>query len=398
VVLPFANLGNDPGQQYFADGITEDLTTDLSRITHMLVISRESAFTYKDKSVNAKQIGRELGVRYVLEGSVQHSGNEVRINAQLIDAETDTHLWAERFDREVGDLFAVQDEITQQIAVALNAELINAEASRPNEHPDALDYILHGRAITNNGWTRENYARAIGFFEQALALDPRYIEAQGLLANTLTLRVLVGLTDTAAADTLRADKLIDQVLASSPDNALAHYVKGQVLRIQHRCPEAIVEFDKAISGDRNFAAAYGNLGWCKFVTGAIEEVIPLEERAIRLSPVSPFIGTLYFRIGLVRLLQSRTDEAIVWFKKALLPARPIQMMIGVHVALASAHALKGDTQQAASELATAREPGNPLHISLIKARIDREHPPPAMRALFDQTLLAGLRKAGLSEE
>ena len=136
VVLPFANLSNDPDQQYFADGITEDLTTDLSRIGGMFVISRDSAFTYKDKPVNAKQIGRELGVRYLLEGSVQRSGNQVRINAQLIAADTDAHLWAERFDRELSDLFALQNEITGRIAVALNAEMIGAEAARPTEHPD----------------------------------------------------------------------------------------------------------------------------------------------------------------------------------------------------------------------------------------------------------------------
>ena len=145
-MLPFANLSDDPEQQYFADGITEDLTTDLSRIADMFVISRNTAFTYRNKPVDTKQIGRELGVRYVLEGSVRRSGNQVRVNAQLIDAETDAHLWAERFDRDMGDLFALQNEITSRIAVALNLELIAAEAARPTEHPDALDYILRGRA------------------------------------------------------------------------------------------------------------------------------------------------------------------------------------------------------------------------------------------------------------
>ena len=144
VVLPFANLSNDPNQQYFADGITEDLTTDLSRIEGSFVISRNTAFTYKDKSLNAKQIGRDLGVHYALEGSVQHSGNQVRVNAQLIDAETDAHLWAERFDRDIGDLFALQNEITGRIAIALNLALVGAEAARPTEHPDALDYIFRG--------------------------------------------------------------------------------------------------------------------------------------------------------------------------------------------------------------------------------------------------------------
>jgi TolB-like protein/class 3 adenylate cyclase len=144
VVLPFTNLSDDREQQYFADGITEDLTTDLSRIAGMLVISRNTAFTYQGKRVDTKQIGRELCVRYVLEGSVRRSGNQIRVNAQLIDAETDAHLWAERFDGDMRDLFALQDEITRHIAVALNLELVRAEAARPTQHPDALDYIFRG--------------------------------------------------------------------------------------------------------------------------------------------------------------------------------------------------------------------------------------------------------------
>ena len=146
VVLPFANLSDDREQQYFADGITEDVTTDLSRIAGMLVISRNTAFTYQGKRVDTKQIGRELNVRYVLEGSVRRSGSQVRINAQLIDAETDAHLWAERFDRGIGGLFALQNEITARIAIVLNIELVTAEAARSIEHPNALDFTLQGRA------------------------------------------------------------------------------------------------------------------------------------------------------------------------------------------------------------------------------------------------------------
>src|SRR6202158_4956054 len=168
VVLPFANLSNDPEQQYFADGITEDLTTDLSRIVGSFVISRNTAFTYKDKQVNAKLIGRELGVRYVLEGSVQRSGKQVRVNAQLIDAETDGHLRAERYERDTGDLFALKDEITGRIAVTLHIELVGAEAARPTDHPDALDYILRGRAATIKAPSRENRTAASGLFGQAL--------------------------------------------------------------------------------------------------------------------------------------------------------------------------------------------------------------------------------------
>ncbi len=255
VVLPFTNLSNDPEQQYFADGITEDLTTDLSRIADMFVISRNTAFTYRNKPVDTKQIGRELGVRYVLEGSVRRSGNQVRVNAQLIDAETDAHLWAERFDRDTGDLFALQNEITSRIAVALNLELVAAEAARPTEHPDALDYILRGRAASSKPPSRDNYAEAISLFERALALDPRSVEAQSWLAIALAGRVLDEMTDSAAADIARAEGLAGQALAASPRSPLAHFAKGQVLRAQRRCEEAIPEYETALALNRNWVGA-----------------------------------------------------------------------------------------------------------------------------------------------
>jgi adenylate cyclase len=200
VVLPFTNLGSDPEQQYLADGITEDLTTDLSRISHAFVISRNTAFTYRNKPIDAKQIGRELGVRYVLEGSVRRSGNQVRVNAQLINAESDAHLWAERFDRDLGDLFALQNDITRRIAMALRSELVVAEAARPTEHPEAVDYILRGRAISHKGVTPENFAQTVELFEQALALEPQSVEAMTLLASTLASRVLAGMTNSRVAD------------------------------------------------------------------------------------------------------------------------------------------------------------------------------------------------------
>ena len=230
VVLPFANLSDDREQQYFADGITEDLTTDLSRIGGTLVISRNTAFTFKDKRTNTKQIGRELCVRYVLEGSVRRSGNQLRVNAQLIDAESDTHLWAERFDGDTSDLFALQDEITGRIANALGVELIAAEAARKTNNPDALDCVLLGRAVLSKPRTPDIYREAINLFEHALALDPQSVEPQSRLANILAGRVLSGLTAWPTLDLVRADELIDRALAASPRYAFAHHVRGQVLR------------------------------------------------------------------------------------------------------------------------------------------------------------------------
>jgi TolB-like protein len=264
VVLPFTNLSDDREQQYFADGITEDLTTDLSRIANMLVISRNTAFTYRNKPVDTKQIGRELGVRYALEGSVRRSGSQVRVNAQLIDAETDTHLWAERFDGDIGDLFTLQDEVTSRIAIALNFAIASAEAARPTANPDALDYIFRARAVKSRAPTRDSVAEAIGLFERALALDPGSAEVRIRLAFTLAGRVLLGMSDTAAADIDRAEGLLGQV---SPDSGLAHWAKGQVLRTQRRYADAIPEFAATIALDRNAAGAYAHLGQCKLLLG-----------------------------------------------------------------------------------------------------------------------------------
>jgi adenylate cyclase len=396
VVLPFTNLSDDREQQYFADGITEDLTTDLSRLADMFVISRNTAFTYRNKPVDTKQIGRELGVRYVLEGSVRRSGNQVRVNTQLIDAEADAHLWAERFDRDAGDLFALQDEITSRIAAALDLELIGAEAGRGTDHPDALDYILRGRAVTAKPRTRDNWAEMISLFEQALALDPRSIDAQSWLANALTSRVLEQVADSSAADMARAEGLAGQALAASPQSLLGHYAKAQVLRAQGRYEEAIPEYETAIAINRNWVGAIAHLGQCKLFTGSIEETIPLVEKAIRLSPRDGQIASWYSRIGVVHLVQSRLDEAIRWFEKArgANPGRP-----ALHAWLASAYGLKGDFDRAIAELAEARRlNSDDRYSSIARLKAVADFGVPKVRALFETTYFAGLRKAGMPEE
>jgi TolB-like protein/class 3 adenylate cyclase len=321
VVLPFANLSNDPDQQYFADGITEDLTTDLSRIPDMFVISSDTAFTYKDKRIETRQIGRELGVRYVLEGSVRRSGNQIRINAQLIDAESDAHLWAERFDRDTGDLFALQDDVTSRVAIGLSPELIRAHAARPIQHHDALEYILRGRAAGLKSPSRETFAERVSMFERALTLDPQSVEAQSQLAAVLAGRVMDNMTDTAAADILRAEDLAGRALAAAPHSLLAHYAKGQVLRAQRRFAEAIPEYETVLASDRNWVFVLFALGQCKRFTGSIEETIPLVDKAIRLSPRDPVIGIFYHEIGLVLLLQSRSDEESAGSKRPGTPYR-----------------------------------------------------------------------------
>jgi len=404
VVLPFANLSNDPDQQYFADGITEDETTDLSRISHMFVISRNTAFTYKNKPVDAKQIGRELGVRYVLEGSVQRAGSRVRVTAQLIDAETDAHLWAERFDRDAGDLFALQNEITRRIAVALNLELTGREAARPAKNPDAVDYILRGRAAYWKPASREQRTETIGLFERALALDPDSVEAESSLANELAARVMDGWSDSPGADVARAEELVAKALATSPSNALAHYAKGAVLRVQGRCEEAIPEYETVIAlEDRNWVYVYSleHLARCKILTGSIEDAIPLLEQAIHLSPRDPYIFIPYSLIGQAHLLQSRTEEAILWFEKAC-SAHP--GLAYNYASLASAYALKGETERAAAELAEARRLSSGRYSSIARltasgyAGTRNYWGVPKIRTLFETTYFAGLRKAGMPEE
>jgi adenylate cyclase len=396
VVLPINNLSSDPEQEYFADAMTDSLTTDLSRLAGSFVISCNTAFTYKGRRVGAKQIGAELGVRYVLEGSVQRSGKQACINAQLIDAETDAHVWAERFERDTGDPFALQEEITRRIAVALHLELVGAEAARPTKHPDSLDYILRGRAATMRPPSRESRIEAIGHFEQALALDPHSAVAQSYLASALSARVVDNLSATVAADIGRAEELAGQALASSPRSPLAHYAKGQVLRAQHRYDEAIPEYETAIAFDRNWVRAYPLLAYCKLLTGSIEEAIPLTEQAIRLSPRDPVIGVWYMRISQVHLLQSRIDEAVIWIEKArrAMPANP-----NVRAYIAAAYGLNGETERAATELAEARRlSGEDRFSSVARLNATWDYGVPKIRALFEATFIMGLRLAGMAEE
>jgi len=397
VVLPFANLSNDPDQQYFADGITEDLTTDLSRIAGMFVISRNSAFTYRNKPVNTKEIGRELGVRYVLEGSVQRSGNQVRVTAQLIDAETGAHLWAERFDRDTGDLFALQDEKTRRIAITLNVELLNRETARPAGNPDAFDYILRGRAAEAKGGARENIAVAIGLFERALALDPRSVEAESRLARALVRRGLFAVPEAERADFERTEALINQALTAAPQYPLAHVAKAELFRAQRRCEDAIPEFEMALAADRNLVGSLVSLAQCKFLTGGSdEESIHLVEQAIRLSPRDSFVAFRYFWIGFVHLLQSRTDEAIAWLEKA---RRADPRIAPPHYFLAGAYGLNGELDRAAAELAEAEKlTGSDRYSTIARVRANGDLNTPAVRDRFEGIFLAGLRKAGMPEE
>jgi TolB-like protein/Tfp pilus assembly protein PilF len=392
-VLPFANLSNDPQQEYFADGLTEDLTTDMAKIRGSAVIARNTAFTYKGKAVDAKQIGRELDVRYVLEGSVQRAGDQVRINAQLVDAETGAHLWADRFDRNISDLFKVQNEITARIAGALQSQLAIAEARRPTDNPNALDYTLRGRAALARPISRENYDEAVTMFETALALDPHAADAAAWEAVALAVRVVDELSDFPTVDMQRAEQLAAQALAMAPDSAIAHYAKAQVLRAQSRCQEAIPEFETAIALDRSRVPAYAHVGWCKFLTGSIDQAIPYFEEAIRLSPYGPGIAPWYGRLGVMQLLEGHTDEAITWLEKA---RNENARLAFVHAYLAAAYALKGDVERARVALAEAQRLSS-AYSSLASVEKSSWYENPEIRRLAEATYFAGLRRAGIPE-
>jgi len=393
VVLPFANIGSDPN---FVRCITEDLTSDLSRLPDMFVISRNTASAYRDKLADTWRIGRELGVRYMLDGSVRRSGDQVRVSAQLIDAETDAHLWAERFDCDTGDPFTLQNEITGRIANLLGIELIAAEAARPTDNPDAFDYVLGARAAALKPASRVIHAQRIGMLEYALALDPRSAEAQSLLADALAHRVLDRLTDAAAADMARAVTLVDRALAASPRSPTAHLAKGIVLRALDRCEEAIPECETALAINPNSAGALDNLADCKLLTGSLEDAITLAQQAIRLSPRDPRIGYFYIRIGHTHLLQSCPDKAIPWLERArgAVPEIPF-----VHALLASAHGLKGDIGRATVELAKARRlSADNRWSSIAHWKAVGYFGVPKVRTLMEATYIAGLRKAGMPDE
>ena len=245
VVLPFTNLSNDPAQDYFADGVTENLTTELSRLHNSFVIARNTAFTFKGKNLDAKAIGKELGVRYVLEGSVQRDANRVRVNAQLIDAESGAHLWADRFEEDVVDLFKLQDEVVARLARTLQIELVNAEAQRSlhdrPRNPDAVDLTMRGWALFNQSFTKANQHEALALFDQALTLDPTSADALAAAAFTEATSYANGWFDRGADPYARAMQRANQAILLNPDQAVAHLTKALLIMFKTKPDDAAVD-------------------------------------------------------------------------------------------------------------------------------------------------------------
>jgi len=350
IVLPFANIGGDPEQEYFVDGVTESLTTDLSRIRGSFVIARNTAFTYRGKAFDVAKIGRELNVRYALEGSVQRSGARMRVNAQLIDAQSGAHLWAERFERPVTDLFEMQDEIVARIANTLNAQLIAVEARRAERAPapDSLDLYFQGEAWVNKGITFESMTKAHGFFERALALDPANVEALAGLAQ-VDFNFAISLSGgDKAARFASAEAAAAKALSLAPDHALAHLCMGVVLGFTNRAAQGIAEYERALALDRNLAGAHALIGQNKLFIGRAEETEAHVLEALRLSPRDPWAYIWLLTAGLAACLLDRNEEAASWFRRSIEANRNFALC---HFVYAATLASLGRMDEARSEVA-----------------------------------------------
>jgi TolB-like protein/class 3 adenylate cyclase/tetratricopeptide (TPR) repeat protein len=319
VVLPFANIGGDPEQEHFVDGVTESLTTDLSRIRGAVVIARNTAFTYKGKALDAKTIGRELNIRYVLEGSVQRGGNRMRVNVQLIDAETGSHLWAERFDKPLDDLFDMQDEIVARLAGTLNAQFVAAEARRPEQAPtpDSVDLYFQGSAWLNRGWTPDNVAQARGFFDRALTVDPDNVDAIVLSAVADAIGGASSFVTDPMAALAAAEAKLTKALSLAPDHALGHMLLGFLDRMTKRAVEGIAECEHALALDRNLAFAHHNIGFGKIFIGRAEEMDAHIGEALRLSPRDTMAYSWMTNAGLAKNHIGNWEQAVAWFRRSI---------------------------------------------------------------------------------
>ena len=391
VVLPFANLSGDPNQDYFADGITENLTTDLSRIRKSFVIAPRTALTYRGKSVDAKEVGKELGVRYVVEGSVQRDQNRVRVNAQLIDAASGAHLWAERFEEDIADLFKLQDQVVARLGNTLGFELVRAEASKSarSTNPDAIDLTMRGWAVLWQGIQQRSmtekqaiYYAARPLFEQALAIDPNYADALAGDAMTYMVDYLYGWSPAGTDYDGKVIGQADRAIALAPDDVRGYYPKSVYLRMSNRAKEAVQVAGDGLAVNPNSNQLYGARSAAEVALGRFEQAKSDAQESIRLSPRDPQVGLRYVTLGDAEVGLGHLDAAIEDYEKAI--------DVGYHnrvVNMAGAYALQGKMDEAKSVLAEALRANPKLTVKMLT---DRFAIPPA--------LAEGLRKAGLREE
>jgi TolB-like protein/class 3 adenylate cyclase/Flp pilus assembly protein TadD len=395
VVLPFANIGGDPDQEHFVDGVTESLTTDLSRIRGAYVVARNTAFTYKGKRLDVKKIGRELNVRYILEGSVQRGGNRMRVNVQLVDAETGNHMWAERFDKPLADLFDMQDEIVARLAGALNTQLVTAEARRAEQapNPDSMDLYFQGLAWLNKGLTPDHVARARGFFDRALLADPNNIDALiGSARADASAGANLFVTDPVAAYAAAEPKLI-KALSSAPDHARAHMLLGFIEILTRRAAEGIAECEHALALDRNLASAHHMIGYGKIFIGCAVETEAHIGEALRLSPRDTQAYVWMNIAGQAKLHLGGYEQAVTWFRRSIEANRNFP---AANFYLAAALALLGRFDEARSAVKAGLALNPTYTISRARAaRTARSDDPTFLAQL--EPIFDGLRKAGVPE-
>ena len=395
VVLPFENLSGDKDQDYFADGITEDLTTDLSHLNGSFVIARNTAFTYKGKPVDAKEIGRDLGVRYLLEGSVRRLGETVEINAQLISTETGAHVWADRFEGERSKLGELQVEAVSRLANSLGVELVKAEALRAMRegpsNPDAVDLAMQADYKTNFPDSKANMNDQETLAERALALDPQNVRALMVLAEASVGRVIDRWSDDPASDIARAEKGIDAALALQPENSRAHFDKGQVYYVKRQFGPSIAENETASALDPNNANAHAFAGFLKVYLGRAEDGLAGLEAAFRLSPRDPGVPYWQFFTCVIHSHLEHWDQAVEWCEKSI-AGNP--QVFYPYVFLAAANAWTGHDKEAKDAAAQLQKVYPGYTVQTWAGRHMSDDPTYNAR---NQRIIEGLRKAGLPE-
>ena len=365
-VLPFVNMSGDPEQEYFSDGMTEDLITDLSKISGLFVISRNSVFTYKGKAVKAEEVGRELGVGYVMEGSVRKAGDMVRITAQLIDANTGRHLWAERYDRDLKDIFSLQDELRQQIVAALRVKVKEVERKRvmrkDTANLNAYDYALRGWWYYKR-YTKEANTQARLMFERAIGLEPDYASAYvGLGLTYYEEWAMQWSQDSQSLE--RAFELAKKALALNDSLPNAHNLLGHVYLWKKQHEQAIAEKERAVALDPNNADSYADLGEALMWAGRPEEAIPLVEKAMRLNPHYPV--NYLFTLGSAYFLTERHEKAMEVLKRALILNPDF---LGAHLMLAALYNELGQEEEARAQMVEALRINPQLSAEVFRQRL-----------------------------
>jgi len=387
-VLPFVNMSGDSEQDYFSDGISEDIITALSKLRWFFVIARNSSFTYKGKAVHLKQVAEDLGVRYVIEGSVRKSGERVRITAQLNDVATGSHLWAERYDRDLADVFAVQDEITEAIVAAIEPHLYAAENFHAQRKaPDSLDaWDLVMRALSHY-WrvTRQDNVVAQALLEKAISIDPHYGQALGVLATSYMFTAHMGWMDMAAAMAKAEISALAAIRADSED-PWAHNALGHVYLFARRFDDSLAEFETALRLNPNFALAQGYYALSLSYNGRWQEADEAARRAIRLSPRDPYLGVYYGIVAYAQYIARNYDEATKFARQAI---RQRSDFVGGHRVLVAAAGMAGDKALAKSALAELKRAQPNISLAWIAANMPIRHD--AEREHY----LEGFRKAGL---